>query len=359
MVGGRRRVVVLGVALVVVLGVLAVGGAKVWDRWHRTDVEDAIDVVPRGTMRLGFTDWEQVRDQVGVPETDEPSEEEIERLADRGYDTDLAAASSLDASTAALQEHFGFSPTTMSWEAHAQARAGVAMIAKMPGGFDFDEVREKLDAVGFEEPAKDDGVWKGGIDLVASIDPTITPELQYIAVLEDQGLIVSSDVESYAVSAAEVAKGDKPSLGDVGSVRELANAVGSPAAATIWARDFACSDLSMSSADQDSQDAAEALIAQAGKTTPLAGLAMTLEADRTFRTVLLFESGDQAKENLEARAKLAVGDAVGRGGSFADDLTLTSSRTDGPAVVLTMKPNTEEGFVLSALNSGPVIFATC
>lgn len=349
----------VGLALAVVLGGLVVGGLKVWDRMNRSDLRHAIDVVPRSTMRLGFTDWEQVRDRLDVPESTSPSEDDVERIADRGFDTDLAAASSLDDSTAALQEYLGFSPTSMQWEAHAQAEAGVTMVAKMPGGFDFDEVREKLDSVGFEEPKQDDGVWKGGIDLVAGIDPTLTPEMQYIAVLADEGLIVTSDVETYAVTAAKVAQGDEPSLGDVGSVRDLAGSMGDPAAATLWARDFACSDLAMSQADQDAQGEAEALIARAGKTTPLAGAAMTLDADRTFRAVLLFEDGGQAQDNLEARAKLAVGEAVGRGGVFTDDYRLTSSRTDGPAVVLTMKPNQDEGFVLSALNSGPVIFATC
>jgi hypothetical protein len=60
-----------------------------------------------------------------------------------------------------------------------------------------------------------------------------------------------------------------------------------------------------------------------------------------------------------ARARLAVGDAVGRGGSFADDFRLTSSRATGSTVLLTMKPKQREGFVLSALYDGPVIFATC
>lgn len=355
----RRRVVAVTVVCALVLGVLVVGGLRLWDRSHRSDVQAAFEVVPRSTLRLGFTDWEQVRDQVGVRETSTPTTAEVERLTDRGFDTDLAAASSIDGSTAALQEYLGFSPTTIQWEAHAQAMSGVAMVAKMPDGFDFDDVREKLDGIGYQEPAKGDGVWKGGIDLVASIDPTLTPELQYIAVLPDRGLIVTSDTEGYAETAAKVARGDAPSLDDLGSARQLADRAGDPAAATLWTRDFVCSDLSMSSADQDAQDQAEALIAAAGETNPLAGFAMVLDADRTLRSVLLFETKDQAKDNLEARAKLAVGEAVGRGGTFADDLELTVSRTEGDAVVLTWKPKQDEGFVLSALNSGPLIFASC
>ena len=35
-------------------------------------------------------------------------------------------------------------------------------------------------------PKDEDGVWRGGADLVAQIDPTITPELQYVVLLADQ-----------------------------------------------------------------------------------------------------------------------------------------------------------------------------
>ena len=61
----------------------------------------------------------------------------------------------------------------------------------------------------------------------------------------------------------------------------------------------------------------------------------------------------------ETRATLAVGEAVGRGGSFADDFVLESSKAVGSSVVLDMRPRSETGFVLSALYDGPVLFATC
>jgi hypothetical protein len=86
---------------------------------------------------------------------------------------------------------------------------------------------------------------------------------------------------------------------------------------------------------------------------------MAMTPDRTLTVAEQFESTDQARENLRARARLAVGDAVGRGGSFADDFRLTSSRATGSTVLLTMKPKQRTGFVLSALYDGPVIFATC
>jgi len=86
---------------------------------------------------------------------------------------------------------------------------------------------------------------------------------------------------------------------------------------------------------------------------------MAMDADRTLTVGELFESSRQAQDDLKPRATLAVGEAPGRGGSFSDDLTLVSSRTDGAAVMLALRPKAKSGFVLSALDNGPVLFATC
>lgn len=353
----RRTAVVAVVAIVCVLAVVVV--RTVWRDTHRTDLSRALDAVPGSTLRLAFTDWAVVRHQLGVPDQARPSDATIEKLTTRAYDTDLSAASSIDESTAALQKNFGFSPATADWEAYAQSRQGATMVVRMPDGFDLGTVTRHLEDLGFTKPSKDTGVWKGGVDLVSAIDPTITPELQYVAVLADRHLIVTSDEESYAKVAAAAALGDGDSLGDLASTRELVGKLEEPAAAMVWTRDFACTDLAMSQADQDGQDQAEALVSQAGGVTPLNGLAMALQPDRTLTVAELFESSGQARDNLRPRARLAVGEAPGRGGSFSDDLRLTTSRTDGAAVLLELRPKARTGFVLSALDNGPVLFATC
>jgi hypothetical protein len=353
----RRTALVVATAVVAVLAVAV--GARTWHDANRTDFSEALDTVPRSTLRLAFTDWTAVRRQLGLPTQTNPSDATIERLTTKGYDTDLSAASSIDESSAALQEHFGFSPATAQWEAYAQSRAGAAMVVRMPDDFDMDRVTAHLDDLGFTRPSTPTGVWKGGIDLVAAIDPTITPELQYVAVLADRHLVVTSDRESYAKVAAASALGRRDSLGDLASARDLVGKLDEPAAAMFWSRDFACSDLAMSQADDDGQARADELVSGAGGVTPLTGLVMAMAPDRTLTVSEGFEDDGQAKDNLRPRAKLAVGEAPGRGGSFSDDLRLVSSRTDGAAVVLELKPKERTGFVLSALDNGPVLFATC
>jgi hypothetical protein len=353
-----RRLLVAGLVLAVLAGI-AVVGAVVWQRVNRTDLQEALRLVPDSSLRVGFTDWQVVRDELDADLGDNPAREEVEELMQRAYDTDYAAASSIDEAAAALQESYGFSPATAQWEAFAQGREGATMVLKVAEGADFDVLADNLDELGYDEPKEDDGVWRGGADLVAGIDPTITPELQYVALVEKSGLVVSSDNREFAGTAADVATGDAGSFTSVDGVSELAGRVDQPANAMVWGRDFACEDLAMSSADDEAQAQAETMVQDAGGVTPLAGLMMAMQPDRTLRVAAHFEDTEDAEENLRPRARLAVGEAVGRGGSFADDFELTASRVRGGEVLLDLRPRTKSGFVLSALYDGPVLFATC
>lgn len=356
-----KRLRVAAEILVTALVAVAVftGAVRLWHDAHRSDFSRALSVVPEATMRLSFTDWSAVRHRLGIASVAKPSGALVAKLISRGYDSDLSSVSSVNDSAVSMQTNFGFSPATMQWEAYAQSTAGATMVAKMPAGFDFTGVENHLQDMGFTRPASRTGVWLGGTDLLASVDPMLSPELQYVAVLADKGLIVTSDQASYARTAANVAAGNGASLADLDSTRGLVDKLSEPAAAMVWTRDFACSDLAMSSADQDAQNEAATLVAQAGKITALTGLVMSMGTNRDLTVLEGFDSGGTARENLDARAKLAVGSAPGRGGTFSDDLKLITSQTDGTAVRLVFTPRSSTGYVLSNVNDGPVLFVTC
>jgi hypothetical protein len=349
---GRVRVTV---AAVVVLVLVALAAFYVVRRLDRSPLENALDLVPAGSLRVGFTDWKLVRDRLkpGGLTTDKG----IERFMTRGYDSDLTAASSIDESAVALHDKYGFSPVNADWEAYAQSRKGAAMLLQLPGGTDMGAIEDRLDKLGYQRPSSDTGVWDGGIDLVSGIDATISPELQYVVVDADHHRIVSSDTHAYAAVAGQVSTGKADGLGS--SVHDLLGHTSDPAAAYLWSRDFACEDLAMTSAASADQARASRLVDRAGGVDPLSGLLVTMTADRTLDVVLGFADDRQARDNLRPRADLYVGPAVSREGSYADDLRLTRSRTDGSAVVLTLKPKARTGFALSEIDSGPVLFATC
>lgn len=344
-----------GALAVVVVAALAWVGVTVL-RGHGTAFQQAVDDVPAATERLTFTDWHAIRAQLGVtPSTG------IARWLSRAYDRDYSATSTMADMGSALAKHFGFSPANTAWEAYAQSGAGAALVLRMESSADFDRIASTLRQTGFKAPASDDGVWRGGPSLIAGIDPSLSPEVQYVVLLRSRHLIVTSDTPSYAAVAARVASDGAPSLAaTVSNTSGLAGLSPAPVSAELWARDFACSDLAMAQASTADQHQAAQLIAAAGKTSALSGLVLAMSADRVLTVAEAFDSGDQARENLSARAKLAVGPAVGRGGdTFAAQYRLTSARTSGANVVLTLKPRDPGEFVISALYDGPLIFATC
>jgi hypothetical protein len=356
-----RRFFVIGLALVLVLGALAVGvvGVEVWKRLHRTPLDEALHAVPAASLRVGFTDWGVVRREMHADLGNRPSSSRIEAFIAKAYDKDYTAASSIDSAAAAMDEKFGFGPADAQWEAYAQGRKGATMVVKVADGADFDVLADHLRSDGYTEPKADDGVWKGGADLVAELDPTLTPEVQYVALLKEQGLVVSSDNAGYAAQAAAVAQGDGDSVASVDGVQDMAGQLHDPANAMFWASDFACEDLAMSQAGQDDQDRGKQLVQRAGGVTPLDGFAMGMLPDRTLRVVAHFEDSERAEKNLRSRARLAVGDAPGRGVDFSDDFRLTTSKASGSEVVLDLRPKESTGYVLSALYDGPLLFATC
>ncbi len=353
-----RRYLVVGLALALVVGLLAVG-VVVWRRLDRTPVERALDGAPSGSLRVAFTDWSVVRREVGVRLGEDPADARIEDFMAKAYDGDYTAASSIDEAAVALHNFFGFGPVNARWEAFSQSRKGAAMTLAVADGTDFGVLADNLRSAGYTKPEKDDGVWEGGADLVSLLDPTFSPEVQYIVLLEDEGLVVTSDDPGYAATAAKAATGDGPVVGEEEGIGDLVDPLEEPANAMFWAGDFACEDLAMSRADSQAQDQADRLVEDAGGVTPLAGLAMAMRADRTLRVVEHFEDGDVARKNLRPRAVLAVGEAPGRGISFSDDFELTTSRTSGSNVVLDLRPREPVGYVLSALYDGPLILATC
>ncbi|MGH3411721.1 MAG: hypothetical protein ACRDPH_01400 [Marmoricola sp.] len=359
----RRRWWLRGSAAVVcavVVVALVVVAHALWDRAHRTDFEQALATVPAGSARISFTDWAAVRRTLHLPTVADPGPKDLHRLMSRAYDKDFSAASSLDDYAAVVQRHYGFSPANADWEAYGQSRKGAAMVMRMPDDFGFGGLADTLRSLGYRPPHHATGVWRGSPNLVASIDPTLTPEVQNVVLLPDQHLLVTSDTPSYAARAGAVAGGGGRPAADVESVSQMASRSGDPAAAVVWTRAFACRDLSMSKAATGDQARASQLVRRAGTVSPLSGLVMAMGTDRDLTVAEQFESSDQARENLRARARLAVGEAVGRGtGTFADQFRLSRAATDGSTVLLTLHPRRPSSFVLSALYDGPVLFATC
>ncbi|WP_426245908.1 hypothetical protein [Nocardioides sp. LHG3406-4] len=343
----RRSLVVLLVGALLAAAV----GALVWWRTERgTTFESAVALAPAGSQRISWTDWSGVRRELGADVSARSSTDELTTFMDEAFERDLSAASALGESAVALQARFGLSPASVEWELLAQSPEGAVELLKMPESFDFDRLSDRLTELGFAEPSSEDGVWEGGGDLLARIDPTLTPELQYVAVDRGERLIRTSDSASYLEEALDADR--------IEGVDDVVAETGSPLAASVYSADYACSRLGMSQADETDQAQADALIDAAGEVSPLTGFAMSAQLDGQVRVALSFETDDQARANAESRLELASGPAPGQGGEFADRFEVVSATATGRVVVLDLAP-VEGSYVLSDLSSGPVLFATC
>ena len=347
----RSRLALL-IALVLVTG--AVVAVAVWRGSSGPDFARAVALAPAGTERLSWTDWDAVRREVGADLDASPTTDAVTDFLDRAFEADLSGTSALVASSPTLHEEFGFSPASLAWELFAQGPDGAVEILGFADGADLAGLGDRLEELGYQRPDEEGGVWRGGADVVASIGPALTPELQYFALLGD-GLVLTSDRPDYLEQAVEVARGDADA---VEGLDDVVDASGAPVAASVFSGAYACEKLAMGQADATDQAQAEALVEDAGGVHPMSAFAMSTQPDGGVRVAMAFEAAEQAREDADSRSALAAGPAPGQGGDFGDRFTVESARAEGSTVVLDLDPVGGQ-YVLSDLTSGPVLFATC
>jgi hypothetical protein len=340
------------VAAAVLLLAAATGGVLWWRAAGGTDLERAVALAPGGADRISWTDWAAVRDELGADVSASSSTDELTAFLDRGYEADLTSGSALLESAALLHERFGFSPASIDWELLSQSAEGAALTIQLAGSTDVEELGDRLEELGYERPDSGDDVWSAGPDLLASIGPELTPELQYVALDADERLLRASDTQTF-LERALAGGGDQQE-----AVDEVVAATGEPLSAAVYTGSHACQALAMSSADPADQAQAEQLVREAGEVNPVTGFAMSAQPGGEVRVVLAFESEDQARANADSRSVLARGPAPGQGGDFADRFGVRSVTAEGDLVTLALEPREGE-YVLSDLSTGPVLFATC
>ena len=357
--GRGRLLLVGGVALVLLVGVL------VWRVAARgSSYEQGLAELPRSSLRITWTDWAAVRGRAGAAPAASATRPQIRGFLSQAYNLDAVSGSAISESTAALQRFYGFSALNTQWEIFGQGRQGQVDVLKLDDSVDMSRIQRALRRLGYTPPPPGlaAGVWVGSVDLVSRTSLALTPIQQNIVVVPDKHLVMMSDGASYASQAASVDQGQLPSVLDVAGVADLAGRVGHPFLAEQWASTYACVDLSMGQADQQDQRVGTQLVAKAGGISPLTGLILA-EApghppSRTMRIAMHFDTGEEAQRNLQPRVDLASGEAPGQGGSFRDRFTVTSGVADGQDVLIDVRLRGRQQ-VLSDLDAGPTLFATC
>lgn len=340
-------------ALAAVL-VLLVGGLVGWRLLDgSTPLARAVALVPPDTTRLSWTDWAGVRRELGSDVGPGSSAAEVDDFMSEAFDADLSPMSALGTSAGVMQEELGFSPASVSWELFAQSGDGAVEVLGVDDDVDLDALADRLADLGWSEPDDADGVWVGGPDVLSGVGSMLTPELQHVALLADDGLVLTSDQAPYLEQVLDGLDGDGPE-----ELVELAGGLDEPLAAAVYDGAYACQQLAMAQADEDAQAEADQLVEAAGGVHPLTGYALGRLPGGDVRAVLQVEDADDAEADAEARARLAAGPAPGQGGDFTDRFEVEAAGAEGREVVLDLRP-ADGAYVLSELTSGPVLFATC
>ncbi len=351
------RAALLAAVVLLLTGLLAAG---VWlVRGGATGLERAAAIAPPDAERLSWVDWAGVRADLDADLDQQSSPGEVRAFLGASYEADYSATSSLALSAPAMQSAYGISPASADWEALMQSGEGSLLVLGAEGA-DLDLVAERLQRSGFTAPDEDDGVWRGGFDLQARIPGELTPQVAHAVLLRDEGLVLFSDEAGYLGDMVPVVRGEEDSgIADVqDAVAQMTAGDASPLAASVLTGSYTCAELAMSQAGPEAEARAEQRIDDAGGVSPLRSFAIGLLADGAGRVALGFESDEQARENADARAALATGEAVGQGGSFEDRFSLERASASGTVVTLDLEPATRSR-LLSDIASGPVLFATC
>jgi hypothetical protein len=318
-----------------------------------TPLARAMSLVPADTTRFSWTDWAGVRRELGADVGPGASAEEVDAFMADAFDADLSPMSALGTSAGVMEEELGFSPASVSWELFAQSGTGAVEVLGVDDDVDLDAVADRLADLGWTEPEEAGGVWVGGPDVLVGVGPALTPELQHVALLADDGLVLTSDQAPYLEQVLDGLDDDGPE-----DLVDLAATLDEPLAAAVYDGAYACEQLAMAQADDDAQAEADQLVDAAGEVHPLTGYALGRLPGGAVRAVLQVEDEDDAAADAEARSRLAAGPAPGQGGDFTDRFTVEAAGSEGREVVLDLRP-VEGAYVLSELTSGPVLFATC
>lgn len=349
----RRRLIALGVVLL-----LVVAGVVVWLVTTRDDadagrLEAAVALAPDDTARFGWTDWSGVREELDADLSAASPSLDVEEFLSAGFDADLTSTSALVESAPVLQEKYGFSPATVDWELFAQSEEGAVVLIGLPESMDLDQLEDTIAGIGYQKPSSDDGVWLGGPDLLISLG-TVSQELAFLTLDRDRRILAASD----EVATLETWRDQERGLDADDSISDVTLEVESALSASVYTGDYACVALAMTQAGDADRTRAAGLVSEAGEISPLRSFAIASLPGGDVRVAMGFESEEQARTNADTRARLAAGPAPGQGGAFPDRFELGEVVADGDVVTMELDP-VPASYVMSDLANGPVLFATC
>ena len=141
-----------------------------------------------------------------------PASEVDELPRRRGFDADLTSTSSAWWSRPRpCTSGSGSRRRSSTGSCSASATTGAVVMLGLPESLDFEALADRLEDLGYERPDDDTGVWVGGDDLLADDRRRSPRSFSYLALDEDQRLVLASDTSGYL---AERRRGGRPATSD-------------------------------------------------------------------------------------------------------------------------------------------------
>ncbi len=351
----RPLAVVVAPLLVIALAM----GAGQWASGRapdaRSSLTQALDVLPRGTIVAGFTDWASVRARLGVGAASTAAGRAA--IEDAGSLRDLTTRSVLGGIVEDMHDAYGWSAADLDWEAYGRATAGAAMVARLSERVSLDDVEDRLDELGY---TRRDGVWSIGTENGASLTPELASTLAHVAVDRGRRLVVATDRAGYASDVLATIHGDAPSALSDRPLADVAEALAGSDSAVLQASAFGCRATSLGDDDPTLRAQAEAALARAGSLASPTFTGRGLvdgRRDQTIRFVAAFGTPSEAADQLAVRAALTTGPFIGRTGRVEDTLDLRDATADGTVTTLRFAVDPDKAAYMSG--EGPLLFAGC
>jgi hypothetical protein len=320
---------------------LAVGGGW-WAAAMRPDTRpaltSALDVVPFRANVVGFTDWSQIREHVGLDGT---------------TGRDLTTRSVIDG-VANLREVLGWSPADLEWEVYGQDPSGASSVVRLDGSVSFDDVREKLRSTGYRQ---DGPVWR------ITESSTLPNALAHIALVPRQRLVVMSGQSAQIRRVLDVIAGRARSLAASREAAVTAQALAGSDSVILQGGSLGCETTAVATGDEREQQA-RAAVDRAGTLEQYrySGRGVVDSGGSGFSAqriafAMTFGSAVEASEQAQVRARLASGAFIGRTGQIAETLRLRSVTADDSTARLEFAHDPDTDVFMTG--TGPVLFATC
>jgi hypothetical protein len=264
-----------------------------------SNLSDATDYLPAGSMTLRFSDRAAMAERQGVDDIDprDVDEDDVDAYFE-AVDGEVAASDL--APYASLMKDRPLNEFDVEWEAFAVWDGGAATVWKVGDEVDFEALADDLAEVGYEEgEAGDRQVFSAPESLVefdGLVGAAYPREMTNVLLDPDERLVVASLTPDALEQVAEVIEDDADSLtDDGGDLAPLLDAAEDVEHASITTGENTCVDRQLPPQAEQEYD-------ELGHPD---GRAFFVAADdQAVRFVLAFPDEDEAESDLEAREDL-------------------------------------------------------